>query len=257
MKILILYSPGLSNDYVVSKIIEKQANVYTIAEVQTILAVLKRTLKRKNDSHFSKLNKVIFYIYYALFLKRRVHKFLKEKLGLFTSSPQITTKNINHNENLNFAKELKPGIIFICGTTILKQAWLAMDIPIINVHTGIIPRYRGRFCWFWPIVENQPDLLGVSCHQVQSKVDSGKIVIQEYLNSTDYTPKLTIADILYGIAQLTYISLDKCLTNFSQNDSLNLSSNSNIKHKAYLEPGISDYCKFVFNCFRANFQKSS
>ena len=51
---------------------------------------------------------------------------------------------------------------------------------IINLHISYLPYNRGAHPNFWSFVENTPS--GVSIHQVDSGIDTGKIVIQKQIN---------------------------------------------------------------------------
>lgn len=44
-----------------------------------------------------------------------------------------------------------------------------------NMHTGISPYYRGTACSFWPMVNNEYNMLGSTVHECTNEVDSGKI----------------------------------------------------------------------------------
>lgn len=86
-------------------------------------------------------------------------------------------QNINSRESLRWVRELKPELIIVFGTRIIKPP--LMEIPpqgIINVHTGLSPYYRGGQCTFWALYNNEPEYIGVTIHFLDEGVDSGEII---------------------------------------------------------------------------------
>jgi methionyl-tRNA formyltransferase len=56
-----------------------------------------------------------------------------------------------------------------------------LDVPTIaaiNVHNGLVPRYRGHFATFWEIYYDEPRSY-VCIHKMESKVDSGDVLAWE------------------------------------------------------------------------------
>src|SRR5262249_60251432 len=82
------------------------------------------------------------------------------------------------DDALETVRDARPDLVLVTGTSILSDAWGGIDAPIVNVHLGIAPRYRGRFCWFWPILEGREEDVGVTLHLVAPRVDAGPIVLQ-------------------------------------------------------------------------------
>lgn len=249
MRLAILYSPDLSKNYIVNYVNNKFNVVCKLAESTTKSQVIKRTLKRKNDEFISKLDKIVFYIYYYFFKHKKVECQLKETLKWNnTINPDITLNSINNPIAIEKIKQSKPDCIMVLGTSILKKHWLDLDIPIINIHSGITPYYRGRFCWFWPIYEKEFDKLGVVVHLVDEGVDTGKVIALRKIDLKK-CKKPCIAAILKELLITICNTIDEALENIKLNEYPN--TNNNItQHKIKLEPGIKAY--FVF---RKNFRE--
>jgi methionyl-tRNA formyltransferase len=45
----------------------------------------------------------------------------------------------------------------------------------VNLHTGLLPFYRGTDLDFWPLYNDELDLLGVSVHKCTARIDGGEI----------------------------------------------------------------------------------
>jgi hypothetical protein len=250
--IAILYSPGISNSFVISSLEKKYGRLYKIAEIHSPSDILKRTIKRKNDPYISKINKLAFFTYYYIFLAHRVNSFLSRSLDYPENPiPDIEVGNINAQEAIDSVKKLDPNIILVSATGILGKKWLDLNIPIINVHTGIVPRYRGRFCWFWPVVEGKHDLIGVSAHMISNKVDSGKVISQKFVPRDQLDYNYTIENINYRLTPLLFECLENAVDIITGSMSEQEYPPNDASFKAYLEPGITDYIRFTRNSYKS------
>ncbi|MBA2372583.1 MAG: hypothetical protein H0V74_00060 [Chloroflexi bacterium] len=50
--------------------------------------------------------------------------------------------------------------------------------PILNLHMGITPMYRGAHGGYWALVDRRPDLVGTTIHLVGEGIDTGAIIEQ-------------------------------------------------------------------------------
>ncbi len=83
---------------------------------------------------------------------------------------------INFKEIKNYDLIICYGYRHIIENEIIKK----FKNNIINLHISYLPYNRGAHPNFWSFVENTPS--GVSIHQVDSGIDTGKIVIQKQIN---------------------------------------------------------------------------
>ena len=133
--------------------------------------VLEEELKPQNSEHFN--------------LRREVETDLlglsieaKEKLASCTVS---TARSALNDDPLIFQKllEFDAEIIVFYGCSIIKQKILEkFNVPLINVHLGLSPYYRGAGTNFWPFFNKEPEFCGVTYHQLIEKVDAGRIYLQ-------------------------------------------------------------------------------
>jgi len=76
-------------------------------------------------------------------------------------------------------KSLKPDVIAVCGSSILKGEILqAAPLGILNLHGGLAQRYRGIWTTLWAVVRNEPEYIGATVHYVSPGIDDGDIVYQ-------------------------------------------------------------------------------
>lgn len=71
----------------------------------------------------------------------------------------------------------QPEIIVVYGTAIIKPPTIRKaGKAILNMHTGISPRYRGTDTAFWPLHNEEPEWVGVTIHHLDEGIDTGPIL---------------------------------------------------------------------------------
>lgn len=78
---------------------------------------------------------------------------------------------------LQILRDLKPDVIAVYGTVVIKgDVIAAAGKSIINMHTGLSPRYRGSDTIFWPLHNGEPEWVGVTIHRLTPGIDAGPIL---------------------------------------------------------------------------------
>ncbi len=86
----------------------------------------------------------------------------------------VYTENHNNKDCHQKLLSLKPDIVLLGGARILKDYIIrTAKIGILNCHPGLLPEYRGMDIVGWAIYNG--DDIGVTCHFVDSGIDSGPI----------------------------------------------------------------------------------
>lgn len=88
---------------------------------------------------------------------------------------KVLQENINSPTSQKYITDLKPDIILIFGCHMIN--WY-LDVPMINLHLGLSPRYRGSATLFWPFYFLEPNHAGCTFHQIVDEPDAGKILHQ-------------------------------------------------------------------------------
>jgi len=88
----------------------------------------------------------------------------------------IRVAGINSPEAHDAVAAINPTALLVYGTVIVRDEMLerATDIAF-NLHTGMSPRYRGTECTSWPLVNGEPEYIGVTVHECKAAVDGGPI----------------------------------------------------------------------------------
>lgn len=87
-----------------------------------------------------------------------------------------TVPSHNGAECLRLLETLDPDIVVVYGTLIIGRKVIAASKRIINLHTGLSPRYRGSDTIFWPLHNGEPEHVGVTVHRLEAGLDSGPIL---------------------------------------------------------------------------------
>lgn len=171
-----------------------------------------------------------------------------EKLNFSdTLKPDHKYKNINDPQALKAAKEFSPDLVLIFGTSLLRKKWFELNVPIVNSHLGIIPRYRGRMSWFWAILEKNFDSIGISIHNVTKIADGGELILQDYVDVFKLE-KIDLSHLLFSLTVLVNENIPRAIEKVEQSEKILLDFDKYgfaKKYLHYFEPGITDYIKFV------------
>ena len=88
--------------------------------------------------------------------------------------------SINEERTVALLEDAAPDVVVVHGTRIIsRQVLTAIRVPVVNVHAGITPRYRGVHGGYWALREGRPDLTGSTVHLVDAGIDSGGVLAQE------------------------------------------------------------------------------
>ena len=142
----------------------------------------------KKESFFIKAIKTFkifgfqFFIHYSLkyiFSKLNSKKNVFKVLEKNKISPIILSEPINKINSVNKIKSFQPDLLVsILGNQIFKSPILNLAPKgCINLHTALLPRYRGLMPTFW-VLKNNEAKTGVSVFYVDEGIDSGPIIVQ-------------------------------------------------------------------------------
>ncbi len=91
----------------------------------------------------------------------------------------IKCGDINSPELREFLKSIKPDIIAVLGSSVIRQEMISLPaVAMINIHSGLSPYYRGTWSYGWPVVNREPEYIGATVHHVNAGIDTGDIIYQ-------------------------------------------------------------------------------
>lgn len=91
----------------------------------------------------------------------------------------IERGDINSEKCFNQISSIKPDLLVAFGCSIVKPPLLnEYRGRFLNVHLGLSPYYRGSGTNFWPLVNNEPQYVGVTFMHIDEGVDTGEVIHQ-------------------------------------------------------------------------------
>lgn len=143
----------------------------------------------KSESFFQKAKKT-YSVFGLPFFLRYGAKYVKGKfdrksdvryvLGQRKIREIVLDQHINHQESIDKINHLRPDLLVsILGNQIFKKPMIELaPRGCINLHTALLPRYRGLMPTFW-VMKNEERFTGVSVFFVDEGIDSGPIIVQK------------------------------------------------------------------------------
>ena len=110
--------------------------------------------------------------------------------------PEVRLKqSVNSKESLKIIKSFDPDLLIsIAGNQIFRKNLIELAPKgCINLHTALLPKYRGLMPTFW-VLKNNEKKTGVSVFFVDEGIDSGSIIIQKEFKIGNQTQKELIKE---------------------------------------------------------------
>jgi methionyl-tRNA formyltransferase len=94
------------------------------------------------------------------------------------SFPLFTTPDINSDEVRSKLEQLRPDLVLVHGTSLIRNHVLAGIPLVLNLHWGLSPYYKGSYCTQWALINRDPYNIGYTIHRISAKIDAGDILTQ-------------------------------------------------------------------------------
>ena len=186
-KVLILATQGVTTNLLYNSLAEKAIISTVILEnAESKKAIIKRRIKKLGViKTVGQISFMLFVLPFIKTKKERVKAIINTNNITDTEIPNSIIKRINSVHDLSLIDIInteKPTLIFVNGTRILKQKLLQeINCPIVNIHVGITPKYRGVHGGYWALYNNEPNLFGVTLHYIDKGIDTGQIIAQQII----------------------------------------------------------------------------
>ena len=188
---------------------------------------------------------------YSKLVNRYIEKHLLKPNNIKEFSKGITlhrVKNASSNQCLSILNSLEPELMIVFGTSILKPEVLSIAKKYtLNIHGGIVPKYRNVHSDFWAISKNDFNSIGTSIIHLDPGIDTGDIALQEIveLNSNDTIFSIKKKNIELSLKLVTQAIEMAKLENIPK-----IPQNKLIE-SFYKTPGFIDF----FRLFTSNYKK--
>jgi uncharacterized membrane protein YgdD (TMEM256/DUF423 family) len=208
-RVVLLAGPGDSSDVVANYLASRGSDLVVIGEnAQSRVELARRRARRIG---WPTVVGQILFIGTLQPMLRRLGRHRREAILLAGSAdttrrvPVHRVASINGDEVPGLLRSLRPSVVVVHGTRIIHSRVLASaGCPVINMHAGITPRYRGVHGGYWALVEGHPEWVGTTVHLVDSGVDTGGILAQETFEVSREDTIATYPDLhlVHGLALL-------------------------------------------------------
>jgi methionyl-tRNA formyltransferase len=185
-----------------------------------------------------------FFIRYALlFLKNKFDRTKNIKAVLKKFGIPIIQLNgsINSEKSLRKIQKFKPDLLVsIAANRIFKKQLIGLAPKgCLNLHTALLPKYRGLMPSFW-VLRNNEKQTGVSVFFVDEGIDSGPILIQKKIQIGDKT----WADLIWHTKRIGMQAILEAIESIYRGD-YQLIENDYTKSSYYNFPTKQDVKEFL------------
>jgi folate-dependent phosphoribosylglycinamide formyltransferase PurN len=125
---------------------------------------------------------------------KEIIQYFKLDSSKIPEEKKILVNSVNDVDTIKIIQGISPDIVIVNATRILKSNLIrSITGHFINIHSGILPKYRGYSGGYWALVNNDKKNCGSTIHFIDEKIDMGSIICQETINIKSNDNYLTYA----------------------------------------------------------------
>lgn len=182
-RVVLLAGPGDSTDIVANYLAARVPDlVVVIEDPPSRLRMARRRARRVGWP--AAIGQVLFVALLQPVLRRRGARRRAAILAAASVDqghrpPHHRVPSVNDEEMVALLTSLRPALVVVNGTRIIAARVLSSaGCPVVNLHAGITPRYRGVHGGYWALAEHHPEWVGTTVHLVDPGIDTGGILAQ-------------------------------------------------------------------------------
>ena len=185
--IAILIQPGPNPEIVVNALKAEFPHLVVIEEQAESkkLFIRRRAKKLGWVQALGQLATMVVSKYGKRFTTARAQEILEE----FGANPTVDSRirrvavpSVNSPDLLKALAEIRPAALLLVSCRMMKAETLAaIACPVLNLHAGINPQYRGLQGGYWSRIRSDEANFGATVHLVDPGVDTGGVIYQQRL----------------------------------------------------------------------------
>ena len=110
-----------------------------------------------------------------------------KEVGIENNIPVLQPLKLRDNDFINQLKSLNADLFVVVAFRMLpKSVWNLPSNGTINLHTSLLPNYRGAAPINWVLINGEKET-GITTFFIDQQIDSGAIIKQEKITLTDKT----------------------------------------------------------------------
>ena len=187
--VVLLAGPGESSDIVANFLASKVSELVAVREdPPSRLDMARRRARRVG--WVAATGQVLFVVLAQPVLRRRGARRRRSILEQASLDPTARVpfhhvSSVNGDETIALLVDAQPAAVVVHGTRIIAPRVLdSVLCPVLNMHAGITPRFRGVHGGYWALAEGHPEWLGTTVHLVDPGIDTGGILAQATFATT-------------------------------------------------------------------------
>jgi hypothetical protein len=156
---------------------------------------------------------------------------------------KYVTGNINSYDIGKLRSDFTFELVVLSGSRILtSESIKAMQVPVVNIHAGITPNYRGVHGGYWSLRQGDKSSFGSTIHLVDQGIDTGRIIERVYCEPRVDDDFTTYQLTQFDAALPVFISQVQCYRDYGVFDfkSYDVGAYSG---RAFSHPGLTDYIR--------------
>jgi len=177
LKIMILCGRSPRHLYVANALCEAAEVLAIVQESGSEWSLRKVLTLLRPDNFFRK-------VWRWLRDRRRYYGNPEARFFFDTDAPRLQQRelvrempHINHPEVVRLADALRPDLIAVFGTSLIRGELLQKGrLGMVNLHGGLSPEYRGADCTFWALYNGEPEKVGCTLHYIDAGIDTGRLI---------------------------------------------------------------------------------
>ncbi len=146
--------------------------------LSTLILEKRETFLPLPPTHINKKLKKLFTHHFNM---REETEYLAFGKQIFpeVSTWTISKEQLNNNQTQSIIKNCNPDLLLTYGCHMLTKETLGCaKKEKWNCHGGLSPWYKGAITHFWPSYMLEPQMTGMTVHDLTSDIDAGKVVHQ-------------------------------------------------------------------------------
>lgn len=182
--VAMLIQPGPNPEIVANAVKAAFPNLVVIEEQPESKGLFIRRRARKLGwvQALGQLATMLVSRYGKRFTAARADEILEEfgaNAGIDSSIRRLAVPSANSPNLLSALDDIRPAALLLVSTRMLKAETLAaITCPVLNLHAGINPQYRGLQGGYWSRVLSDEENFGATVHLVDAGVDTGGVLYQ-------------------------------------------------------------------------------
>jgi methionyl-tRNA formyltransferase len=160
------------------------ALAHKVAAKYELIGIVLEEKKSNGITVFNLIPKVIDKLFFSQINEawNKLMHYYKTNYSGFPKTEIFKTSSINSNRVIEIIEHLKPDLIMVSGTSLIRRPLIELKFPkgIINLHTGISPYVKGGpNCTNWCLANNEFHLIGNTIMWLDAGIDSGNLITTE------------------------------------------------------------------------------